>query len=150
MVSLGDLHQLWEYFCLVDVLTHTRQTPSTGPPIYATCSCWQVLVKVGGSFTLAQNSSQKPSLFVAGGIGITALSSMIADLVEQQQAEAQAAAGAERRVPRPFILYSGVLTAAEKLAHACCGKLLSLYQAMGKPLLSPVLALAGLVLWGTN
>jgi ferredoxin-NADP reductase len=64
----------------------------------------QVSVAVGGSFTLSQDSCSKPCLFVAGGIGITALSSMLASLMEQQQ---QQKAEVYSSQLRPFLLYSG-------------------------------------------
>lgn len=60
-------------------------------------------VQVGGSFVLEPSSSSGACLFVAGGIGITALSSMVLSLVEQQQQLGQA--GSEQQ--RPFLLYSG-------------------------------------------
>lgn len=42
----------------------------------------QVGVQVGGTFTLAPSSVHRPALFVAGGIGITCLSSMLGHLVD--------------------------------------------------------------------
>jgi hypothetical protein len=63
----------------------------------------QVSVAVGGSFTLCQDSYSKPCLFVAGGIGITALSSMLASLVEQQQQQKAEVSDSQRS----FLLYSG-------------------------------------------
>lgn len=44
--------------------------------------CMQVSVQVGGTFTLAPSSVHRPALFVAGGIGITCLSSMLGLLVD--------------------------------------------------------------------
>jgi ferredoxin-NADP reductase len=46
--------------------------------------CTQVGVQVGGTFTLAQSSEHRPALFVAGGIGITCLSSMLGHLVDME------------------------------------------------------------------
>eukprot|EP00878_Enallax_costatus_P014725 GHUV01015407.1.p1 GENE.GHUV01015407.1~~GHUV01015407.1.p1 ORF type:complete len:203 (+),score=46.60 GHUV01015407.1:571-1179(+) len=68
----------------------------------------EVFVKVGGDFTLQPESSTQPSLFVAGGIGITALSSMIAVLVQQQKE--LSSADSSRRPLRPYVMYSGALT----------------------------------------
>jgi hypothetical protein len=46
------------------------------------CVRIQVSVQVGGTFTLAPTSTTRPTLFVAGGIGITCLSSMLGHLAE--------------------------------------------------------------------
>jgi hypothetical protein len=69
----------------------------------------QVSVVVGGSFTLCQDSYRKPCLFVVGGIGITALASMLASVVEQQQQQQQQGQEPEACTSqlRPFLLYSG-------------------------------------------
>lgn len=61
----------------------------------------QVGVKVGGDFVLRQHSLHGRSLFVAGGIGITALSAMIGDIVEYN------AASAATPTYRTTLLYSG-------------------------------------------
>jgi hypothetical protein len=95
------------------------------------CNLLQVSVAVGGTFTLLQDSYRRPCLFVAGGIGITALSSMLASIVEQQQQQQQqSGAQTSTQLPRPFLLYSGQCvvqpqspTAAAVLAcatPACC------------------------------
>lgn len=84
----------------------------------------QVGVEVGGSFTLCPSSTTQPTLFVAGGIGITCLSSMLGHLVELEQqggqgqgergAQELAQQGGERQggrsvlVPPPLLMYSGV------------------------------------------
>jgi hypothetical protein len=64
----------------------------------------QMSVAVGGSFTLSQDSYSKPCLFVAGGIGVTALSSMLASLVEQKQQQRAEVCPSHLR---PLLLYSG-------------------------------------------
>ncbi|WIA32145.1 hypothetical protein OEZ86_002995 [Tetradesmus obliquus] len=87
----------------------------------------QVSVAVGGSFTLTAESSSKPCLFVAGGIGITALFSMLGSVVEQQQQQQQQQPNAgELHQPRqPFLLYS----AAEPSEFALLKQLLHWQQA---------------------
>uniref|UniRef100_A0A383VK06 FAD-binding FR-type domain-containing protein n=1 Tax=Tetradesmus obliquus TaxID=3088 RepID=A0A383VK06_TETOB len=88
----------------------------------------QVSVAVGGSFTLQPDSCSKPCLFVAGGIGITALSSMLGSLVEQQQQhqqQQQPNAGPLHQPHRPFLLYS----AAEPSEFALLKQLLHWQQA---------------------
>ncbi|GBF95256.1 hypothetical protein Rsub_08287 [Raphidocelis subcapitata] len=56
----------------------------------------KVHVRVGGTFTLRPESLQpgRPSLFVAGGIGVTPLVSMIAELVLEWERQRRAARGA--------------------------------------------------------
>lgn len=86
--------------------------------------CCQVLLKVGGSFTLPPGVLVgDPLLFIAGGIGITALASMLATLAEQVQPAAAAQRAAAAR--RPMLLYSGArmqrtcLDACMQLAMLC-------------------------------
>lgn len=69
--------------------------------------CVQVEVQIGGTFTLAPTSAERPSLFVAGGIGITALSSMIGHLAELEAQDKQGAAQEAARLHVPLLLYSG-------------------------------------------
>jgi hypothetical protein len=69
----------------------------------------QVDVEVGGSFTLSPSSTTRPTLFVAGGIGITCLSSMLGHLVELEQQAGQGQGQRGAQVPPPLLMYSGVL-----------------------------------------
>jgi len=65
-------------------------------------------VQVGGNFTLAPTSAEtRPALFVAGGIGITALSSMIGHLAELEAQNQQGAAQEAAKLHVPLLLYSG-------------------------------------------
>jgi hypothetical protein len=89
----------------------------------------QVLVQVGGEFVLQESSVSSPCLFVAGGIGITALLPMIAHLAEQQQLHTQLdqwydGPCSARSLPRPVLLYSGeqLVAAAQQLQQTWCGQ----------------------------
>lgn len=76
----------------------------------------QVAVRTGGTFTLAPDSHMRPCLFIAGGIGITALSSMILHLAELCQGDK------ETHVP-PLLMYSGDaggVLASFSRANSCC------------------------------
>jgi hypothetical protein len=106
------------------------------------CTCiWlsvQVGVEVGGSFTLSPSSTTRPTLFVAGGIGITCLSSMLGHLVEleqtgghgleqeagqelqQQGGQGQGERGAQ--VPPPLLMFSGVLQQRQLTDAVCAGQ----------------------------